>query len=183
MKLFRQISMWFCFTLLAFVLVGCTSDILGGDKNINSSTGDKPKPPVETIQMTLFYPDIDALHLFPVTIEVVKDEKWLENGIKQLAEQPQDKKLSQALPDKELIRGIRIENETAYVDMNEAVLKNTPRGATIEQIIIQSIVHTIVKNTNAKKIVFTIDGKDRETLLGHIDIIDPIEPDMNWLEK
>lgn len=183
MKFFKQVSKWLCFTLLAFMLAGCTSDILGGDQNISSQTGDKPKPTAEKIEMTLYYPDTDALHLFPVTIELTKDEKWLENGIRELAEQPKNKKLSQALPSKDLVKNIRIEKELAYVDMNKEVLKNTPKGATIEQIIIQSIVHTLVKNTNVKKVVFTIDGKDRETLLGHIDIIDPIEPDMNWLEK
>lgn len=183
MKLFKEVSKGLCFILLAFMLAGCTSDILGGDRNAGSQAGDKPKPAAEKIEMTLYYPDTDALHLFPVVIELPKDEKWLETGIRELAEQPKDKNLSQALPSKDLVKSIRIEKEIAYVDMNEEVLKNTPRGATIEQIIIQSIVHTLVKNTNVKKVVFTIDGKDRETLLGHIDIIDPIKPDMNWLEK
>lgn len=183
MEFLKRIGKWSCFAILAFMLIGCTSDILGGDRNVDPLTVDKPKQQAETIQMTLFYPDTDALHLFPVTIELTKDEKWLEKGLKELAEQPKDKKLSQALPAKNLIRCIRIENEIAYVDMDEEVLKNTPKGATIEQIIIQSIAHTLVKNTAVKKVLFTINGKDRETLLGHIDIIDPIKPDVNWLEK
>ena len=48
---------------------------------------------------------------------------------------------------------------------------------------IQSIVYTIVKNTDVKKVAFTVDKKQKETLLGHVDILDPIEPDDSMIKK
>ena len=67
--------------------------------------------------------------------------------------------------------------------MKGETIKKWPQGTTTEQIIIESIANTLVKNANVEKVIFLIDGKSAETLLGHVDLLDPISPDPQWLKK
>ena len=87
------------------------------------------------------------------------------------------------IPFKDFVESIQIDGTTAYVNIKQESILKSPKGATLEQVLIQSIVYTIVKNTDVKKVAFTVDKKQKETLLGHVDILDPIEPDDSMIKK
>ena len=165
--------------ILALFISGCTenaSDNQGQTKTTSAQQEEK-------ISVTLYYPDIDALYLHPVQLELQKNNEWINETMKSLEEQPKDTKLTPALPSKDLIKSIRIENQVAYVDFDKKVLAKVQRGASIEQMMIQSIAHTLNKNVKVESIIITIDGQKEETLLGHIDILDSIKPDKNWVKE
>jgi len=182
----KRISVWCMLTIMVLALVGCTLDDIkpAGSKNgSDSPTSTANSDGAEDIEVTFYYPTVDAMKLVPVEMKVKKEEKWLEKSLDLLAEQPSDKNLTKVFPNRGLVGSLRIEGENAYVDLKGKEVKKIPRGATIEQIIIQSLAHTLTKNSDVERIVLTVDGKEKETLLGHIDILDPIEPDSEWLKK
>lgn len=180
---FKRIYLLACSLLIVGLLSGCAADIKSGptttDPQGTAAQGQKQ----EEINVTVYYPTKDALYLVPTDVKMIKDEKWLEKGLDLLSQNPKDANLAPAFPAQNMIKSIRIEGDNAYVDMNGESLQKASRGSTLEQIIIQSIVYTVTKNTKVKQVAFTIDGENKSTLLGHIDIVDPVQPDPNWIKK
>ena len=170
---------WSLFALLMiFATAACTPDL---PDTGTSGTGAKDQP--EKIVVMLFYPTKDALNLETETQEIVKEEKWLEKALLLLQKQPKNANLVPAIPEGDWLRSIKIDGKVAKVDMKGETIKKWPQGTTTEQIIIESIANTLVKTANVEKVIFLIDGKSAETLLGHVDLLDPISPDPQWLKK
>ena len=62
-----------------------------------------------------------------------------------------------------------------YVDFSETLSKSHPGGATGELLTIQSIIKTLQANfSEIQKVQILIDGKDVNTIAGHIDISQPL---------
>lgn len=170
---------WSIFVLfMIFATAACGTDLPASGTN-----GTETKVQPEKIRVTLFYPTKDALYLEMETQEIVKEEKWLENALLLLQKQPKNAGLVPAIPEGEWLRSIKIDGKIAQVDMKGETVKKWPKGTATEQIIVESIANTLVKNANVEKIIFLIDGKPTETLLGHVDLLDPITPDPQWLKK
>lgn len=86
--------------------------------------------------------------------------------------QPDDGKvLINAIPDGVRVNGARVdENGTLYVDFSKELKEGHPGGSWAEMLTIYSIVDTIIKNfPDIKRVKILIDGKEIETLAGHID--------------
>lgn len=63
---------------------------------------------------------------------------------------------------------------TAYVDFTEALSRNHPGGSWSELLTIRSIIQTLVANVpEIQQVQFLIEGREVETLAGHIDIRRP----------
>ncbi|MBP5092637.1 MAG: GerMN domain-containing protein [Abditibacteriota bacterium] len=80
--------------------------------------------------------------------------------------------------DTELISPISVKGDVAYVDFNEAISDNFSGGSEMEALTINAIAHTVVKNSNpnVKKVKILIEGRDAETIGGHFELFDPVEP-------
>ena len=63
---------------------------------------------------------------------------------------------------------------TAYVDFSRAFQENHPSGASAEISTVYSVVNTLMFNIDSiKKVFILIDGGEKETLSGHIDLSRP----------
>lgn len=66
---------------------------------------------------------------------------------------------------------------TAYVDFSRAFQENHPSGASAEISTVYSVVNTLMFNIDSiKKVFILIDGGEKETLSGHIDLSRPFVP-------
>jgi spore germination protein GerM len=66
---------------------------------------------------------------------------------------------------------------TAYVDFSRAFQDNHPSGASAEISTVYSVVNTLIFNLDSiKKVFILIDGGEKETLSGHIDLSRPFVP-------
>jgi len=91
--------------------------------------------------------------------------------------------LSPTLPTSTSIRTVRIERDVAYVDLGAELVKALPGGSNSEMTAVYSIVNTIAVNFPRIKLVKLMhNGKDLETLEGHLDLHEPLAPDFT-LEK
>jgi germination protein M len=70
------------------------------------------------------------------------------------------------------------EKGCAYVDFSRAISERHPGGTSSELVTIASIVNTLATNfpEEIRKVRILIDGKEAETIAGHIDISRPIFP-------
>jgi spore germination protein GerM len=79
------------------------------------------------------------------------------------------------------IREVFIDDQgTAYVDFSEALSRTHPGGTWAEMLTLRSIIQTLVANVpEIKRVQILIEGREVETLAGHMDIRRPL--DATWI--
>jgi hypothetical protein len=77
-----------------------------------------------------------------------------------------------SLPEETRLRAFYLgEDGTAYVDLDESISRHHPGGVTLERLSVYSLVNSLVLNSDAIKTVrILIQGREAETLAGHIDL-------------
>lgn len=91
--------------------------------------------------------------------------------------------LAPTLPTTTVIHNVRVQGDTAYLDFGREFVDGLPEGSSAEMTAVYSITDTIAFNFPAiKKVKFLLDGHDMESLKGHLDLRNPIQPDFS-LEK
>ena len=66
-----------------------------------------------------------------------------------------------------------------YVDLSSDVGKDHPGGCNSELLTIYSVVNSLILNVSEiKRVKLLIDGKEAQTLAGHIDLAFPLEANM-----
>jgi spore germination protein GerM len=85
------------------------------------------------------------------------------------------------VPTEVKIRELFIDDQgTAYLDFTEALSQTHPGGPWAEMLTIRSIMQTLVGNVpEIKRVQIMIEGREVETLAGHVDIRRPL--DTTWV--
>jgi spore germination protein GerM len=88
--------------------------------------------------------------------------------------------LVKTLPPGTELRALYVTSDrVAYVDLSASVSDDHPGGVRTELMTVYSIVNTLVLNVSAvERVKLLIDGRDADTLAGHIDIRHPLQADM-----
>ena len=69
-----------------------------------------------------------------------------------------------------------------YVDLSGDVQTNHPGGTTNETLTVYAIVSALTSNLPAvTSVQILVDGKEVDTLAGHLDLRRPIEQDLKWV--
>ncbi|GAB6095116.1 GerMN domain-containing protein [Desulfatiferula olefinivorans] len=98
--------------------------------------------------------------------------------IRRLIEGPRRDRVP-TLPSDTRLRTLFIHDQTAYVDFSREIRDHHPGGVQTEHLTIVSIVNSLVLNVpEIKRVKILIDGRERDTLAGHIDIRGPLAANM-----
>ena len=66
-----------------------------------------------------------------------------------------------------------LDSGAAVVDLNSALADSQVSGALAEELTICSMIETLAKNVpGVSRVKFLVDGKERDTLAGHVDLAD-----------
>ena len=142
-----------------------------------------PKIEVEkktTREITLYFANFEAKKLVPEKREIFIQPnmvKEIRKLVEELIRGPRNKKSTRTLPPQAKLRSLYIDfNEAiAYVDFSENIAKYSPGGSTGEILSVYSISNSIIDNfPEIKQVKVLIDGKEAQTLLGHIDLTRPL---------
>jgi spore germination protein GerM len=69
-----------------------------------------------------------------------------------------------------------------YVDLSADVQANHPGGTTSETLTVYALVSALTSNLPAvTSVQILVEGKEVDTLAGHLDLRRPIEPDLKWV--
>ena len=72
----------------------------------------------------------------------------------------------------------------AYLDLSSELQTNHPGGTTNEILAVYSLVSALTTNLPAVTgVQILIDGKEVDTLAGHLDLRRPIEQDLKWISE
>ncbi len=82
--------------------------------------------------------------------------------------------LVETFPKETDLRKVNVKNGIAYIDFGRNLIDLHPGGSASEMMTIYSLTNTITTNVpSVKKVKLLVDGRDLETIKGHIDTAKP----------
>jgi hypothetical protein len=150
----------------------------GEQARSDSVAGPGPQPPaqgkIEHIRILVAY-DVDlALRWRDAEVTLPADRgsrarEILRAVLAQYQQRPSPHPLSRASDIKDVYL---IDNNTLVVDTNAAFADKHPSGILLEEFTLASLVETLRVNVpGISRVKFVVDGKERETLAGHADLM------------
>ena len=172
---------------LALWLVTLVPGWLAGDPEQAAGQSTETADSSRRIQATVFYLSEDGSALVPITREVPYGATPAEQAkhivAVQVAKAP-DGKVS-PFPANTLVRTVFIGAKgEAYVDLSPEVSSANFGGSLDEVLAVYAIVNAITTNLpDVKAVQILVDGKEVDTLAGHVDLREPITRSDVWVRK
>ena len=166
---------------------------LGNDReeqkggSIYASTEETRPVSTEKISYDFFFPSYSGDYLLPRRIEVAKFNELkaqVREVVVTLLQGPGEGSPPLVNPFSEKIRlnEIFLVNNVVVIDVNSALQDKINGGSTQEILTVYTIVDTVLYNFSALQgVQILLDGKECETLAGHIDIGRPLFMDSRWM--
>jgi len=176
--------------LLVLVIVFFTGG--GGEKVKRFVETNVPQEPVAPAgkaaarTVTLFFVDEDDL-LHKETREIPAGPAASDEAARALAElvRGSEEGFSSPLPPGTRVRQVFVTKDgVATVDFSREIVENFSYGSTAELAAVYAVVDTLVSNFPAvKRVVLLVEGAERETLGGHVDLSRAFLPDYSLVAK
>jgi spore germination protein GerM len=144
-----------------------------------------PAAPERKIKATLYYVSEDGLSLVaterdvPVAEPIVAQARRIVEA--QLGAPPAP--LASAIPAGTTLRSLFMtERGDAFVDLSAEVTSKHPGGALNELFTVYAIVDALTVNLPAiTRVQILVNGKEADTLAGHVDLRHPLQKNLKWL--
>ncbi|HZR24604.1 MAG TPA: GerMN domain-containing protein [Vicinamibacterales bacterium] len=153
---------------------------------VSAAPSTAPAPPGRKIKARLFYVAQDGTHLTGVEREIAYGEGAVAQAREIVAAQvaPVAEPLVSAVPAGTSLRALFISDKgDAYVDFSHELVSSHPGGTTSELLTVYTIVDALAANLPAVRAVqILVDGKEVDTLAGHIDLRQPIEKNLEFIQ-
>jgi spore germination protein GerM len=145
---------------------------------------EKPISPKEKKGVVLYFSDGEGEYLIGEKREIVRKgpvEKEATEMIAELLKGPRGELLPTLPPQTKLLALQLNADGVAKVDFSQSLSRNHPGGSSAEVITVYSIVNSLILNfPEIKRVQILIEGKEVETLTGHLALKRPIssKPDL-----
>lgn len=144
-----------------------------------------PAVAVRKITATLYYVADDGMALVPVQREVPFGETIVEQARAIIAAQiaAAAPPLVSAIPAETKLRDVYITAKgDAFVDLSGDISTKHPGGSLDEIFTVYALVNALTVNLPAvTRVQILIDGKEVDTLAGHVDLRHPLAKSLEWL--
>lgn len=139
----------------------------------------------EKYEVVLYFSDANERFLVPEKRFIPKEEST-EGRARELVKallEGSKTKLVNTFPEKVALESIKIDDkQTAYVSFDKNLIKFHPGGSASEMATIYSLTNTLTRNiSDIKKVKLLVDGKDVESIKGHIDTRQPFSMNKDLL--
>jgi spore germination protein GerM len=180
LAVFAIAAAWFLFVGLPRFYAARTAEVVAGAGQPATATATA----VRKITATLFYVAEDGMALVPVQREVAFGATPAEQAraivAAQLAAAPPQ---VSAIPPGVTLREVFItERGDAFVDLSADITAKHPGGSLDEIFTVYSIVNALTVNLPAiQRVQILVDGKEVDTLAGHVDLRHPLAKSLEWV--
>ena len=152
-----------------------------------TAAGAAPTAPERKITATLYYVSEDGTELVGVQREAPFAEAVLDQARLLVETQiavPAPPLVS-AVPAGTTLRGLYLTGQgDAFVDLSADVRDKHPGGALDELFTIYTVVNALTVNLPAiQRVQILIDGKEVDTLAGHVDLRHPLQKQLKWVKS
>ena len=140
----------------------------------------EPAPAREAKTIQLFFLSENDTLLHPEQREILAGPSVVEEAEQAVTEliRGSDKGYISPLPPETRLRQLFITKDgIAYVDLSREIMDKHPSGSSAELATVYSIVNTLAYNFKPiKKVFILVEGGEKETLGGHINLSQPFVP-------
>ena len=132
---------------------------------------------VEDLHVKVYYPDESGLRLVEVDreIEVTNDADKYAAAVAAMMTPPTEQELAEIFPKRAKLLSVDVEDGVATVNFDQELQKHFVGGSAGETFLIGSVVNTLTNFDEVREVKILIDGKEVETLAGHMDLSAPLE--------
>jgi germination protein M len=149
------------------------------------TTADSAEEARRKIRASLFYVSEDGLRLMAVDREVPFGEDASAQARLLIEEQlkPAPPPFAQALPPGTALRALFLTTQgDAFVDLSKDASSRHTGGSLDELFSVYAIVNVLTVNLPAiARVQILVDGKEVDTLAGHIDLRTPLQKSLKWV--
>ena len=143
--------------------------------------------PERKITATLFYVSGDGVSLVPIQTEVPFGEPvgaQARHIVEAQVAVPAPPHVS-AIPQGTRVRAVYVTDQgEAFVDVSREISANHTGGALDELFAVYAIVNSLTVNLPAvTRVQILVDGKEVDTLAGHVDLRQPLSKNMSWVTE
>jgi hypothetical protein len=143
--------------------------------------------PQRRITATLFYVSEDGMALVPAQREVPFAEPVVEQARQVVLAQiaPVEAPAASAVPPGTSLRAIFLsEKGDLFVDLSAELSTAHPGGALEELFTVYSLVNAVTVTLPAiTRVQILIDGREVDTLAGHVDLRNPLSKNLSWVRS
>jgi len=128
-----------------------------------------------TVKITLYFGDKEALEVIPERREVLRKNEPLEVIVlRELIKGPSTPEGRPTLPAETKLISVDVVDRIAYANFSRELVTQHPGGSTGERMTVLSIVYTLTELPGIEKVQLLLEGEKKEAMFGHGTTIDPI---------
>ena len=131
-------------------------------------------PPEPVTSLTLYFANWDASALQREQRQVRQTATPARQAVEELLAGTNSEGMVAVIPAGTRLRGFSVRDGVAYVDLSDAILQTPNRGSAVETLIVSSLVNTLTEFSDIEQVRILIEGKEVETLYGHMDLSEPL---------
>jgi hypothetical protein len=169
---------WALMTTLSRVLRQ-TDPVVSSEDAPQQQTTPSATPAVPRINAKLFFASEDGRRLVEVEQEIPLAEGTMAQAraiVEAQLKTPAPAPLATAIPEGTALRGVYVSDRNeAFVDLDTAVRDKHPGGSLNELFTVYAIVNAVTTNlADVQRVQILIDGREVDTLAGHVDLRRPL---------
>jgi germination protein M len=138
--------------------------------------------PGEMIEVNLYFSDSQAMYLVSEKRKIPQTTSLAKQVVVELIKGPDSSDLYSTIPEGTRVNEVYIADDIVYVDLSEEVFKNHPGGSSGELMTVYSIVNSLTEISPIKGVQILVEGNERNSLVGHVDISMPLLRDEDWIK-
>jgi hypothetical protein len=171
-----------------WLVVAMLPDLLTRDPDAPTEpAAAQPAVPARLIHATLFHVSEDGGALVASGQDVPYGATPTEQArhIIEAQVKPATGRLASAIPRETVVRAVYLTpNGTAYVDFGPEIVTHHSGGSLNEALTVYTIVNALTVNLpDITSVQILVDGRDVDTLAGHLDLRRPIGRTTAWVKK
>ena len=136
----------------------------------------------EMIEIDLYFSDSQAMYLVPERRKILKTSTLAKHIVNELIKGPASPDLYPTIPQGTQVNEVYIAGDIVYIDLSEEVFKNHPGGSSSQLMAVYSIVNTLTEITPIRGVQILVEGNEKKSLVGHLDISRPLLRDEDWIK-
>ncbi|PLX96767.1 MAG: hypothetical protein C0621_01490 [Desulfuromonas sp.] len=189
---FRRWRWWllatlFPATLLALLTYYLTPEPAPAPAPASASPIEAPAPTsLPPREISLFFPAVDGREVISEAREIpdcADDESCLRAILKELL-RGSKQGLAPAFSTATQLNHVEIDDISAHVDLSPAATNEHPGGSLSEYLSGLALANSVAANfPHLRQVRLTLDGKEVDSLKGHLDLRQPLIPDFNRLSS
>jgi len=136
----------------------------------------------EMIEVNLYFSDSQAMYLVSEKRKIPPTTSLAKQVVIELIKGPDSSDLYSTIPEGTRVNEVYIADDIVYVDLSEEVFKNHTGGSSGELMTVYSIVNSLTEISPIKGVQILVEGNERNSLVGHVDISMPLLRDEDWIK-